>query len=448
LNTTQARDDSLDDGGPGHECLSLLWLHPELRVHALDMGSGPWRLGRDPSLEIPLDDAGVSRHHATLLRQGPLVCLRDSSSRNGTFVNATRIDQVPIRAGDVLRIGDQVGVFAVTARDLVVTEAFIDLGSGYLAGPTLQRALAPALRAAATTIPIVLEGATGTGKERIAEHLHRASGRKGPFHALNCAAIPEEIAESELFGHVRGAFSGAHTTQPGHVRAAHGGTLFLDELPELPQRVQAKLLRVLQEHKVVPLGDTRPIDVDLRVISACQGALAEHVQKSQLRADLCARLSGSTVRLPTLRERIEDVPRLFSHFVSTYAAGSAPMLDRKLIERLCLYHWPANVRELEFLARELCAVHGRDGRLQRAHLPPHIRDAGCVPATSEHEPGQRDLKRLAQALHQERGNITRACANLGISRARAYRLLDGQSIERLLARYPRRALAAPSSREE
>jgi DNA-binding NtrC family response regulator len=427
--------------------LALLWLHPDVRVHTLELGRGPWRLGRDPSLEIPLDDAGVSREHAVLTRQGPLVSLRDSSSLNGTFLNAARIEQVPVRAGDVLRIGDHVGVLHMTARDLVLAEAFIDLGSGCLAGPTLQRALAPALRAAETSIPIVLEGATGTGKERIAEHIHRSSGRKGPFHAVNCATIPAEIAESELFGHVRGAFSGAHAAQQGHVRAAHGGTLFLDELPELPGRVQAKLLRVLQEHKVVPLGDTRSIDVDFRVIAACQGPLAERVQKGELRADLCARLSGLTARLPALRERKEDIPGLFSHFVAKYAPGSSLAIDCKLVERLCLHDWPANVRELEFLARELCAVHGREGRLRRAHLPAQVRDAGGSASTTESEVVQRELKRLAQALHQARGNITRACAELGISRARAYRLLDGQSVERLLARYPRRSLASPSEHE-
>jgi transcriptional regulator with PAS, ATPase and Fis domain len=283
----------------------------------------------------------------------------------------------------------------------------------------------------------VIEGATGTGKERVAEYIHRQSGRAGPFHAVNCAAIPADVAESELFGHKRGAFTGAHATQQGHIRAAHAGTLFLDEIAELPARVQPKLLRVLQEQKVVALGETRAVDVDFRVITACQGSLTAFVQSGALRADLGARLSGMIVRLPLLRERIEDVPGLFQRFVNDHAGGLPPALDRKLIERLCLHDWPQNVRELEFLARELLVVHGHEARLRRSHLPPHIRGAGTPLPRQAPNPLSQDLQRLAHALREARGNITHACASLGISRARAYRILDGQSVQELLARFPR-----------
>lgn len=393
-------------------------------------------IGRDAECEVQLQGSGVSRRHVLIHRQGPLFAVKDLGSTNGTFLGGKRVEHAPIVPGGVLRVGQHVGVFIESVE---APSAFRELATGLFGGHGLVAALAAARSAAVSDISIVIVGATGTGKERVARAIHELSGRKGPFHALNCAALPEHLIEAELFGHRKGAFTGAERAGLGHFRAADRGTLFLDEVAELPLHVQAKLLRALQERAVMPIGETELVPIDLRVISAVQRPLSESVAARTFREDLLSRLAGLTIVLPSLRERPADVALLFQHFVSLHSGGRPPQLDVKLVESLCLYDWPQNVRELERLARQLLAVHGLERELRRSDLPPEL--CSQVPAATPArnsgglERRDHDAYHLARALRETRYNISAAATSLGFSRQRAHRLLAGQSAEAFVAEH-------------
>jgi DNA-binding NtrC family response regulator len=307
--------------------------------------------------------------------------------------------------------------------------------------------LAPLQRAASSDLPIILEGETGTGKEVVTRSLHKWSGRSGPLVAVNCAALPEALAEGELFGYRRGAFTGADKPSPGFFRSAEGGTLLLDEVTDLPLALQAKLLRVLEEHEVQPLGEPRPIPIDVRVVVAGQQSLLEASRQGHFRPDLLARLDGVTVHLPPLRSRREDVPPLFSHFLTELGQGCVPSVEVDFVERLCLHDWPFNVRELLLLVRRLLVLHAGETTWKAAYLPARIGDlagprtSATMTETAQPLPGPLasaakagpvepvELPALVTALRASGGNVARAASILGISRQRAYRLMEGQAVD-------------------
>lgn len=216
--------------------------------------------------------------------------------------------------------------------------------------PASQALLDLIERVAPSTAPILIEGDSGTGKELVARHVHRLSGRKGPFVAVNCGAITEQLAESELFGHEVGAFTGATTRREGWFEAANGGTLFLDEIGDLPLPLQVKLLRVIQEQEVVRLGSRRPIAVDVRLVTATNVDLSDAVSAGHFRLDLYYRLNIVQLRLPPLRERVGDILPLARHFLSVYSRKlqlPLPILGPAAVRALESYSWPGNIRELE-----------------------------------------------------------------------------------------------------
>jgi transcriptional regulator with PAS, ATPase and Fis domain len=416
--------------------MTLAWLFPKTDGPLLPL-LGQQRLeasiGRDEACTVVLSGPDVSRRHAVVRVEGPHQVLLDLDSRNGTWVNGRRIDSVILAAGDVLRIGGWVG--------LVTREPgpFGSLVPGLFGGQRLRDVLAPIELAAPSDLPIVLEGETGTGKEVVARAIHDLSGRKGPFVAVNCAALPEALAEGELFGYRRGAFTGAEHGSPGHFRTAHGGTLLLDEVADLPLPLQAKLLRVLQEREVQPLGEARPSKVDVRVLAAAQSSLSQAVARGQFRADLLARLDGLTATLPPLRERKAEIPYLFTRLLVAGSGARPPEVEARLVERLCLYDWPFNVRELSLLVKRLLVLHGAQGQLKAKHLPARLRGErpeppapSASPSRSEPEPEPEaelespDLSSLIEALRASSGNVARAAQALGISRQRAYRMMQGR----------------------
>jgi transcriptional regulator with PAS, ATPase and Fis domain len=412
----------------------------------LPLGVARWRLGRSPDCEISVQDESASREHAAIQRKGPVLVLNDLGSTNGTFVNGTRVEQGLLKAGSILRIGECVAVVCVTV-EVDIGARFGEISPTLYAGPALRRVLEPLSQFASSDLPILLEGATGTGKERVAEYVHVQSRRAGPFHAINCAALPPAVAENELFGHARGAFTGADSTHSGHFLAAHRGTLFLDEIAELSLPIQAKLLRVVQEQKVTRLGDTRSIPIDVRIVAACQGSLGTLVDAQRFRADLRARLAGARFELPSLRGRPEEAPFYFRRFLQLHSGGRPPAIEGRVMERICLHDWPGNLRELELLARELLVLHGHEPSIRRAHLPEHLRSSGSALDAAE-PPQKADLRKLAGALHAWGGNLTRASSALGMSRARAYRLLEGLRVDQLMAQFPapeRSGTRAPGS---
>jgi len=269
-------------------------------------------------------------------------------------------------------------------------------------------------RVAPVPSAVLIDGETGTGKELVAEALHRQSGRKGAFVPLNCAAIAPELIESELFGHSRGAFTGASENRDGLFRYADGGTLFLDEVADLPMAVQARLLRVLEEGRVRPVGREQSLAVDVRIIAACNVALADEVEAGRFRQDLFYRLNVLPISLPPLRQRREDIPALVEHLgVQLARQLNLPPLPMETADLLALqqYHWPGNIRELRNL-------------LERAMLLGQ-RPAALMPAAGADAPDgypldwsleQIEQQHLHQVLKAHQGNKSRAAEILGISR--------------------------------
>lgn len=428
--------------------LSLVWRFPRAGAPPIPLqweGGGELVLGRDAGCSIQLAGHDVSRRHAVLrnAEQGGHTTIADLGGRNGVRVDGRRVAEAHLAAQNVVRLGGWVGV--VTAASGEVEE----IAPGFWGGGGLRAALAPLRQVATSDLPIVLQGETGSGKERVADALHRWSARGGPFVAVNCAALPEALAEAELFGYRRGAFTGADRASLGFFRSAEGGTLLLDEVSDLPLAVQAKLLRVLEEREVQPLGELRPVAIDVRIVVASQQSLMHAVRTGRFRANLLARLDGLTVLLPPLRERREDVLPLFSRLSSVSAGGRIPAFESDLAERLCAYDWPFNVRELVLLARRLITIHGTETTLRAHHLPPRMWESGFgadmaaadsapagarpgAPAADRAAPAASEpvqLSALIVALRVAGGNVARAAATLGISRQRAYRLMEGQGVD-------------------
>jgi transcriptional regulator of acetoin/glycerol metabolism len=409
----------------------IAWVFPpELsRVSAFD---SRLLVGRDEAADVRLTEAASSRKHAELsVTQGSLR-VRDLGSLNGTFVNGRRMDSATLNAGDVVRMG---GALGVVVRGYESGPCGVqEIAAGLWAGPILAAVLEPLRALARSDLPIVLEGPTGSGKERVSRAIHAWSGRGGPFVAINCAAIPEHLAEAELFGYRRGAFTGAVATGLGHLRAAEGGTLLLDEISDLPLALQAKLLRALEQREVQPIGESRAVPIDVRVVAAGQASLAGAVGKGAFRADLYARLCGFLVNLPTLAGRRLEIAGLLSVLLSARSGGQPPTLDVQFVERALLYGWPGNVRELELLVRRVLGLHGHLAKLGVEHLsgtglatPSSLEECGLPPGSVERD--KRHLHALLNGLRLHAGNLTSAANMAGISRQRAYRLLreNGQS---------------------
>lgn len=361
--------------------------------------------------------------------------MSDAGSRNGTFVNGRAVSSSELCVGDVLRIGDWVGIFTRGHVDATVLEA---VGPQTVAGVSFRKLLSQAASIAPTKLPVLLRGDSGSGKEVIARFIHDNSDRHGPFVAINCAALPEELAESELFGHQRGAFTGADKQRPGALRAAHGGTLLLDEISDLPMAIQAKLLRALEEERITPLGATQPVSVDLRIIVAGQEPLRKLVKLGRFRGDLFARLNGIQLDIPPMRERKEEVIEVFLRAMQR-RQRSRPKLAPELAEALLLYDWPYNAREVVQVAYRLAALYPDTEQLGMTEAPEEVlerhQDSGeretvgtsgvTYPPVNQLRASRRlqQLEKLRQALLHHDGNISRAAEALGISRGRAYRLI-------------------------
>jgi transcriptional regulator with PAS, ATPase and Fis domain len=290
-------------------------------------------------------------------------------------------------------------------------------------------------RVAAEDVTVLIRGETGAGKELVARALHELSPRReGPLQAINCAALPPALLESELFGHVRGAFTGAVKDTPGHVQLADGGTLFLDEVAELPLELQAKLLRTLETKSVLPVGARKPVAVDVRIVSATHRSLRAEVEAGRFRADLMYRLRVIPVFIPPLRERPGDVRLLTERFVEELSARGRRTVDQvapATFERLEAHSWPGNVRELRNVLAYAFAI-GDGPVLMPGDLPPEIgtddeprRTMVEVPSDDEPKPSadadSPETRRILRALERAGGNRERAARILGVSRVTLWR---------------------------
>jgi transcriptional regulator of aromatic amino acid metabolism len=310
---------------------------------------------RDEPEHLSLDDPLVSASHALLVNEASGVSLADLGSRNGTYVNGLRlVAPVRLAGGDVVFIGAHALVFRLVSEDelcAIAEEAATPLGPV----PTASAAVAVLCRRlrklAPSPMELLLTGETGVGKEVLARSVHRLSGRTGQFFPINCAALPRDLVESELFGFTRGAHSQATRAKAGLVQLADGGTLFLDEIAETTPDVQAKLLRFLQTLSYTPLGAVGRLQVDVRVLAATNREVGG--PGSALRTDLAARLGSHPMNIPPLRRRIEDLGRLAAHHLRP---GGPRRLRVSDFRRLCLHRWPGNVRQLGKVIEEASII--------------------------------------------------------------------------------------------
>ncbi|MFO0666798.1 MAG: sigma 54-interacting transcriptional regulator [Polyangiaceae bacterium] len=314
----------------------------------------------------------MSGEHAEIEREGSQFILRDCASRNHTFVNGVRVDEVALRDGDIVEAGNTFFLFrdrVTVAPQFRADSRISEQGSAaplISLSPTLERTFQRLAQIAHSDVTVFVGGETGVGKEVVARATHDLSKRPGAFVAVNCSAIAPTLVESELFGHRRGAFSGAAENRPGHVLTADKGTLFLDEIGDMPLPAQAALLRVLQEREVLAVGASTPVKVDLRVIAATHRKLDELVASGAFRADLRARLMGIVVELPALRERIEDIGYLAASLVTRHFREARP-LRLESARALVSCAFVGNVRELD---RRIAAAaaFGEQGSITKAQL--------------------------------------------------------------------------------
>jgi transcriptional regulator with AAA-type ATPase domain len=305
-------------------------------------------VGSAPSSTLVLSDNTVSRHHLVIRPDRDAFLCRDLESTNGTRLGGHRIREAWLMPGDVLDLGATRLRLELLRQPVTLPLSPGDSFGRLLGASVAMKRLFALLQAVAVSdSTVALCGETGTGKDAAAESIHETSRRAaGPFVVVDCSAIPANLLESELFGYERGAFTGAVESRPGAFQEAHGGTLFLDEIGELPRELQAKLLRALENREVRPLGGKRPVKVDLRIISATNRDLRVDVNRGHFREDLYYRLHVVPVRIPPLRERMEDIPLLAEHFRAQLTREPHGRLPEGLVQELMAHAWPGNVREL------------------------------------------------------------------------------------------------------
>lgn len=325
---------------------------------------------------VRLADRSVSSYHAQITSLSEGFIIEDKGSTNGTIVDGRPVTKpTPLREGAVLFLGSQVLVFrTMTHAEIAAVEADIAVPFAPVATlcPALALTCAKLRLLAPSRTELFLQGKTGVGKEVFANAIHVSSGRKGRLMAINCAALPRELVESELFGYERGAHSTANERKPGLIEAAQGGTLFLDELAEMPLDVQSKLLRFLQDRKYMPVGSTRVETADVRIIAA-SSSVSGQTGAPKIQDALLGRLGAQPIQLPALADRLEDLGRLVAYFVS--AGGCDRLLGEQAFRALFRYDWPYNVRELQKVIAEAQLLSRGAPSIRLEDLPPAIGDA-------------------------------------------------------------------------
>jgi len=406
------------------------------------------RIGSHPSNELVLDDRLVSRFHCTLTREPTCWAVKDAESLNGTFLGGVRVRDAILPGSECeLRLGDSwLRVTPVRARAVVQVPEQSQFGELFGNSIVMRQVFALLERVAASDATVLIEGESGTGKELAAAEIVRRGARaQRRFLTLDCGAISPSLMESELFGHARGAFTGADRARVGAFEGAHGGTLFLDEIGELPLEMQPKLLRALEAREIRRVGENDTRKVDVRVIAATNRDLEREVNRGRFREDLYFRLSVIRVRLPPLRERLEDIPCLVQAFLERMEASSAePLFTREVYRELKAHDWPGNVRELRnYVERALVletadpasVPSARDG--QRASRSDD--DGNSAPASDVEQPFKVAKERvivefekvyLERLMQWAQGNVSRAARKAKIDRMYLHRLLQRYAMTR------------------
>lgn len=392
----------------------------------------PVTIGRAPDNTIQFGDEIVSRHHLRIENTGREFFLRDHST-NGTRINNKKTTQTKLKCGDTISIGDwfiTLGEFSthnqlptqIFSRPIANRNAF-----GALIGPSkkMQEIFAIMEKVAPMESSVCITGESGTGKELVASEIHGRSKRsKGPFIAINCAAMPASIIEGQLFGHERGAFTGAFERTIGLFEQAKGGTLFLDEIGEMPFDLQTRLLRILESKAVRRIGGREEISVDVRLITATNKNLKQLVAEGGFREDLFFRIFVVPIELPPLRERRADIPVLVRHFLNIHQSA-AREISTSALKKLTHYTWPGNVRELKN-AIERALLFSNDMVIGEDVFPlDNSGDGGNTQRTL----GESEKSYIISVLNECRHNITQAAARLGIARTTLQHKMKRYSIK-------------------
>jgi transcriptional regulator with GAF, ATPase, and Fis domain len=416
---------------------------PDLGL-SMDTFGGTLRIGTDSYNDLVLTDPTVSRNHCEIDAENNEIRVRDAGSTNGVLAGGMRLYDAAVAPNTVLQLGDT-QVTILTLSEPIDREQAEEVRFGDLLGASsrMREMFTDLKRIAATDIGVLIEGETGTGKELVAESIHSASARaECPFVVFDCSAVTASLAESELFGHERGAFTGAVASRPGVFEQAHTGTIFIDELGELPKDLQPKLLRVLEKREVRRLGGNRTIPVDVRVVAATNRNLAAEVRLKNFREDLYFRIAAAHVYVPPLRDRLSDLPLLVEHFLRLERSSrSASEIPTSVWELFRSYRWPGNVRELRNAVQRLLITperplpnvdtisteptHGPADQLE-PHLP--LRFARRKAADEfEHD-------YVYSVLQRTDGNVTRAAAIAEVSRQMIQKLMKKYGIQGAVSR--------------
>ncbi len=410
--------------------------------HVLDPLPPRTLIGRHPWCDLALEDSQVSGSHCEVVLRRDGVRLRDLGSTNGVWIGGMRIYDLLLEPSTVFRVGETSLRFDSRMGLQQVKRQGTD-GSGRLIGksPAMRRLFDMLTRVAARDIPVLLLGETGTGKSAVAEALHHQSPRaKRPFVTVNCGALPAELVESTLFGHVKGAFTGAHRATRGLFEQADGGTILLDEVGELPLSLQPKLLTALETRRVRPVGGESEVEADFRLVTATNRDLWDDVAERRFRQDLFFRIAGIELTVPPLRERLGDIGALAEHFLAQLASeesslSAPPRISASALRSLERYAWPGNLRELRNALARAMVLAGED-EIEAEHLmirgwapegaPQAPAGEGAALEASYYERSFKDFKAGLLAQHERRyfellmervqGNITRGAREAGISR--------------------------------
>jgi DNA-binding NtrC family response regulator len=332
------------------------------RGESVPLGDAPIYFGSAHSCDLVLTDKTVSRKHLCAVREGDEVILRDQGSTNGSFIQGSRFKEITIGYGAEVKVGRTLLKYVpeeeVFEPEVSENETFGSLIGRHLKMRKLFKLLEDVAPSEAT---VLIEGETGTGKELIAEEVHRHSGRKsGPFVVFDCGAVPRELVESALFGHLKGSFTGAIADRKGAFAEAHGGTIFLDEIGELPLEIQPALLRALDKKTVRRVGSNTYDKVDVRIVAATHRDLRAEIASKAFREDLYYRLAVIRAALPPLRERGDDLLLLIDHFVRMFSGGRTVQMGGDDRARLLRHSWPGNVRELRNVIERACVLSKGD----------------------------------------------------------------------------------------
>jgi len=391
-------------------------------IDKIEIGRGTNRaVRRDGStLRVDVPDPWMSSNHLRFERDRAHWLAIDAGSRNGILVNGAKQERAIVADHDIVEAGRSFFMLRVSEYSgdpSLELPARPPAGTLVTLDPLLARSFEELARIAASEVPVLIGGSTGSGKERVAQWIHTVSRRSGAFVPVNCGALPSGLVESELFGHKKGAFSGAITDAPGLVVASSNGTLFLDEIGDLPAPAQAALLRVLEEHEVRAVGATTRTTVDLRVVAATHRDLDAMIEDGNFREDLLARLSGFELELPSLAERRVDIGTMLAEIApdTTFAAAA--------IRALLAYNWPRNVREL-VRAVERAAALASGGEITASQLPEEIATAKFTAPAIAPADARRD--ELVALLEKHHGNVSKVAVELGRVR---------QQVQRWLKRY-------------